>query len=632
MPAAATFPNGLKAVIPAPNPPPPDDLVHNKYGNPSRVHVYRDSSGAWIFANRRFDLANGEKTFSPLGMYERSDGTRSWMQLAPVRGMIYGMDRLATEPDKPVLLVEGEKCVDIAKDQLNGYVVVAWYGGANKAEDVDLAPFGGRRVLLWSDNDDAGRAAMDTIAQRLLTERIAASVEMVVLEKAIAAFALGDADDVADVLDGNFTAEEVADFLDDANNRMVPRAGSLGRSAQAVANRAFINGLQRYGITVDAAERLTQRPDIEETNKLTADDVTIDRLANRVTVETNANGGNVAGPMVLNGARVIVADLARERRKEIITRLTTGGDPATAEARVSELVRIWCGATLALVVRVVWHWCWNVKRAMVGLPFAHDIMPILIGPQGSGKSTAVRRLVAPEADLVDDLNVEVLTDNRRARELAKYLVGLWDEMQGASRGDMEAIKNAITCSHKSYRPMRTNDDASVRRTMSFIGTSNISLAEVIPDTTGVRRFFEVPSVAKMDFEAVNNFDYVGLWRAVDPRSEAPIESVLADVRTVQEEGRARDSFDLFQEWVTNAAPEDGIRSSFVCEAMNGICAPQVMFYYGGFCKARHLTAIAQNAFFRRAKETLMDMRQDNSQVRRRTYVLKPAILSEARRR
>jgi hypothetical protein len=629
MPLAATFPNGLKPVIPAPYPPSPDDLAHNKYGMPSRIHVYRDSSGGWVFANRRFDLANQKKTYSPLARFERPDGTQEWKQLAPVRGMVYGMDRLATEPDKLVLLVEGEKCVDIAKDQLNGYVVVTWYGGANKAEDVDLTPLASRRVLLWSDNDDPGREAMDTIAQRLLAERIAASVEMVDLEKAVAAFALGDADDVADVLEGGFTAEAVADFLDNDSNRTVPREGSLGRSQQAVANRAFLNGLQRYGIKVDAAERLTQRPDIEEANKLTADDVTIDRLANRITVEANAGGASIAPPAVFSGSRVIVADLARERRKEIVSHLTTGGEPATAEVRVSELVRIWCGSVLPLVVRVIWHWMWNVKRAMVGLPFAHDVMAIFVGPQGSGKSTAVRRLVTPLADLVDDLNVEVLTDNRRARERAKYLVGLWDEMQGASRGDMEAIKNSITCSYKNYRPMRTNDDASVRRTMSFIGTSNISLAEVIPDSTGMRRFFEVPSVARMDFEAVNNFDYVGLWRAVDPRSEAPILPVLAEIRMVQEESRARDSFDLFVDWTLHREPEDPIQSGFLSAAMNGISASQAMFFYGSFCKNRHLTAIGQNAFFRRAKETIIDMHQ-SSQDRRRIYSLKPAVIERVR--
>jgi hypothetical protein len=51
-----------------------------------------------------------------------------------------------------------------------------------------------------------------------------------------------------------------------------------------------------------------------------------------------------------------------------------------------------------------------------------------------------------------------------------------------------------------------------------------------------------------------------------------------------------------------------------------------------FCKPYNLNPIAVNAFYRRAKERLFDMRQDTNFGRQRRYVLKPAIADALRQK
>lgn len=69
---------------------------------------------------------------------------------------LYGLDRLATRPDAPVLVCEGEKAVDAARDMFPDHVAVTTPGGANTAHKVDFNPLAGRSVTIVPDHDAAG--------------------------------------------------------------------------------------------------------------------------------------------------------------------------------------------------------------------------------------------------------------------------------------------------------------------------------------------------------------------------------------------------------------------------------------------------------------------------------------------
>ena len=201
---------------------------HRDHGVPSKVWIYRDAQGHPLMALYRFDLGPDEdgkpkKVFAPLTWCQRSDGqTKQWRwQGLPDPRPLLRLDELAQRADTPVVLCEGEKAADAATELLPNYVATCWPNGSNSWHKADLTPLKGRDVVLWPDNDDSGKACMDTVAEKL-REIGAASVRVIALEvfkrkptlkNDHAAFAKGgqwdDGDDAADALDKGWTAGHI---------------------------------------------------------------------------------------------------------------------------------------------------------------------------------------------------------------------------------------------------------------------------------------------------------------------------------------------------------------------------------------------------------------------------------------
>ena len=150
---------------------PPDFTNHKLGGTPSSVWTYRDSGGAILGYIARYDSgSNGgrKKAYRPWtwGHFDGEDAEQ-WQSKAWTRGErpLYGLDRLATSPEKPVLVTEGEKACDAATALLGlTYVCVTWPGGAQALKHANLEPLRGRRLLLWPDADAAGMNCMRGLA------------------------------------------------------------------------------------------------------------------------------------------------------------------------------------------------------------------------------------------------------------------------------------------------------------------------------------------------------------------------------------------------------------------------------------------------------------------------------------
>lgn len=234
------------------------------------------------------------------------------------------------------------------------------------------------------------------------------------------------------------------------------------------------------------------------------------------------------------------------RRADLIGGLT--GKPATAAgaAALTAWVRAVTGKEDPTVVRVIAHWLWLVKRLASGQRTEWDIMPIVFGTaHGSGKSTATERLVAPWAELATTINASTLTDDRKYRSLGVYVVGRWEEMSGAARAEIEALKHTVTAPTLNYRELHTHTDVVLRRTCSFIGSSNNPIDTMVADTTGARRFFQVDALPKLDHQLVNAIDYGALWEAVSEADPAPIHDVIHVVRAAQAELVHRDAVSMW---------------------------------------------------------------------------------------
>lgn len=171
-------------------------------------------------------------------------------------------------------------------------------------------------------------------------------------------------------------------------------------------------------------------------------------------------------------------------------------------------------------------------------------MLVISGPkQGTGKSTALRRLVEPLAELVIDVSAKTFSDEREAEVMATHAVGILDEMARVNTTEAADIKRVITQPTVSYRKMRENGRVTARRLMSFAGTANEPLALLVNDTTGARRFHEltVASDGRIDHATINAINYGDLWSAVCELDPAPILPVVDQLRRRQQALVARDA-------------------------------------------------------------------------------------------
>ena len=193
----------------------------------------------------------------------------------------------------------------------------------------------------------------------------------------------------------------------------------------------------------------------------------------------------------------------------------------------------------------------STKRKMSNQEVGHHLATILVGVQGAGKSEFLIRLLSPVADEVVPTNFKQICDVRNS-QLWDHAVLKIDELEGASSADIGALNNRVTAPEISYRPMGTNKTVPIRNRSTFIGSSNRSIAELLNDNTGMRRFVELNyRVGRGDpgaFELVNRIDFGLLWKSVDENGPDPIEPWLPVLAAKQEELRVPEEV---EEWLSD---------------------------------------------------------------------------------
>lgn len=133
-----------------------------------------------------------------------------------------------------------------------------------------------------------------------------------------------------------------------------------------------------------------------------------------------------------------------------------------------------------------------------------DHVLVLEGPQGKGKSTALRTLVGPEwfTDEIADLG---------GKDAAMQVRGVWvielAELDHLSRQEVARIKAFLTRTTDRFRPPYGRRVVEAPRECVFAGTVNE--AEYLRDETGNRRFWPV-KVGTIDLDALAT-DREQLW-------------------------------------------------------------------------------------------------------------------------
>lgn len=168
---------------------------------PQALHEYQHQDGSAAYWVIRLKHPDGRKWMRPMML--KDDGYTLGKPRTPDAGtLLYRLPELqAADLARPVWLVEGEGCAD-ALYKLGLTATTA--GSASSAENADLSPLAGQKVILWPDNDEPGQQSADTLAARLVA--IGCTVEVV----AVASLGLPDKGDCVDWLAANPDATAAA--------------------------------------------------------------------------------------------------------------------------------------------------------------------------------------------------------------------------------------------------------------------------------------------------------------------------------------------------------------------------------------------------------------------------------------
>jgi hypothetical protein len=142
------------------NPKPSDGFPHGRFSKykPELVHPYRTEDGQIYGCTIRVNIS-GQKIVPMLRMIEKN-GRKIWSHFPfPKPRPPYGIETVKNLLGDPIVIVEGEKCADVAKKHLNA-VVLTWAGGVKALKFTDWSCVSGKNVLCWPDNDQVGIEAM----------------------------------------------------------------------------------------------------------------------------------------------------------------------------------------------------------------------------------------------------------------------------------------------------------------------------------------------------------------------------------------------------------------------------------------------------------------------------------------
>lgn len=142
-------------ILPVPDDAGPYPRAHVVRGKPEAQWEYRDTEGRLLGVIYRFIRSDGKgKEVLPC-VFARHPNTRAtewrWMAFPEPRPLYL---RGPHRPDVPLLVVEGEKCVDAAVAEVSDvFEVVSWSGGGKAVGKSDWSSIRDRDVILWPDTD-----------------------------------------------------------------------------------------------------------------------------------------------------------------------------------------------------------------------------------------------------------------------------------------------------------------------------------------------------------------------------------------------------------------------------------------------------------------------------------------------
>ena len=538
----------LEVVMPVPDVAPEPPKAHIKRGLPEASWCYRDAEGRVLGFIRRFRTSDGGKEIVPLTLWRNvKTGELIWKDRAwPEPRPLYGLDRIAAKPDATVVIVEGEKCADAAQEEFPDLVVVSWPGGSGAVDKANWEPLCGRSALItWADADSQRR--------KPTKEEKAAGVDPKTLPylpaaaqpgyKAMAAIrarfdalnqagkmklydvqlpepgALPDGYDVVDAIAGGLKGEALRGWLREnakpfGKPHAPPKAGAGRRGKPPHDDEWRDKLLWKKGELTDC---LANVYDILSNRREWAGVLAWDEFSVKtMKCRPPPYGGDTGAWEGVDDSRTAMW-LTREECLQASSQRVAEAVETLARANPIHPVRDWLrslpqwdgvrrlptwlsdflGVQDSEYVRRVGAFFLRgmVYRVMrPGCKF--DYCLVLEGPQGKGKSSALRILAGEwfqDTDL--DLN---------NKDAMASLAGVWlyefAELGSVTRAESTRQKSFLSRQSDKYRPVYGRRDITALRQVAFAGTTNDW--EWNKDPTGGRRFWPVDCRGELNLEGL----------------------------------------------------------------------------------------------------------------------------------
>ena len=153
--------NGNEIVVVSPPSPQASDphsyRHHERRTFPDQIFAYIDAAGRCVGYVARWERtdAHPEKLIRPLS-WCRVGSQHQWrLKGWPAPFPLFRLQELLSQPDIPILVVEGEKKALTAQNLFPDLAVVSPLGGASRAHQTDWSSVRGRRVIIAPDHDGA---------------------------------------------------------------------------------------------------------------------------------------------------------------------------------------------------------------------------------------------------------------------------------------------------------------------------------------------------------------------------------------------------------------------------------------------------------------------------------------------
>jgi putative DNA primase/helicase len=196
-------------------------FINSKFGKPEAIYDYRDRSGnvyahAVRYLTGETVLVDGkpkpDKTFRQC----HYDGNGKLVWKKPSNPQLYKVDQILANPDKKIMVCEGEKAADAAQKLFSSYVTTTAIGGSSAYSKTNWNELANRDVIIWPDNDETGLDYADNVAAILIKICKSVSVIQVNLDKNLSS-KFDAADAIQDGWDNKRTANWARPLLKSFN-------------------------------------------------------------------------------------------------------------------------------------------------------------------------------------------------------------------------------------------------------------------------------------------------------------------------------------------------------------------------------------------------------------------------------